>query len=129
MEGKHVRFTQLLETHLNKVIKKEFDNRDLDPVTLRSIRERLKEQISGIFGKMTVGQKLHEHSVVWLTDQYFKAIKVDDDYDMAEMVFINEYKLEDLPYHDIELLRNLYSSSTAPWAEQLEVEYRSRSQS
>lgn len=128
MEGKHVRFTQLLETHLNKVIKKEFDNRDLDPVTLRSIRERLKEQIGGIFGKMN-SHKISEHVVMWLTDQYFKAIKVDDDYDMSEMVFINEYKLADLPYHDIELLRNLYSSSTAPWAEELEVEYRGRSQS
>lgn len=127
MEGKPVRFTQLLEQHLNKVIKKEFDNRDLDPPTLHSIRNRLKELIAGIFGKSS--HKLDERAVVWLTDQYFKAIRVDDDYDMVNLVIINEYKLEDLPYHDIELLRNLYSTSTAPWAADLEAEYHRRSQS
>lgn len=126
-EQKYVRFTKLLETHLNKVIKKEFDNQDLNSATLRLIRDRLKEQIAGIFNKSS--HKLHEHTIVWLTDQYFKAIKIDNEFDLAEMVFINEYKLEELPYHDVELLRNLYSTSTAPWAELLEVEYRNRSQS
>lgn len=127
MENKHVRFTQLLELHLNKVIKKEFDNKDLDPPTLRAIRDRIKLLIGGIFDKSA--HKLDERSVVWLTDQYFKVIKVDDDYDMVNLVILNEYKLEDLPYHDIELLRNLYSSSSAPWVSMLDAEYRRRSQS
>jgi len=126
MEGKHIRFTQLLETHLNSAIQKEFNGRpELTTNVLREVRDTLKEKITSVFTR-SQKHKLTPDSIGWLTNQYFKSIKVADDVHVSDLIVINEYSLSDLPYHDIEMLHNLYSDSKAPWVTELREEFKKR---
>ena len=50
-EGKHIRFHQLLETHLNSIIQKRFVNRALTPEMMREMRNAIHETIGGVFAK------------------------------------------------------------------------------
>lgn len=119
---KPVRFHQLLEQQLNAILKKRFLNEALTPPKLREIREAFREQISGVFEKST--RRLSPKATTWLTDQYFKAVKVNDDQLMTDMVVLNEYKLSELEFNDIQLLRNLFNETIM--GPELEAEYRRR---
>ena len=55
--------------------------------------------------------KLSANALTWLGDQYFKAIKINDDQLMSDTVVINEYTLTELEFNDIQLLRNLFSGT------------------
>jgi hypothetical protein len=108
-EGKHIRFHQLLETHLNSIIQKRFVNRALTPEMMREMRNAIHETIGGVFAKSS--HKLSANALTWLGDQYFKAIKINDDQLMSDTVVINEYTLTELEFNDIQLLRNLFSGT------------------
>ena len=125
MEGKSVRFAQLLTLHVNNVIQKNFINESLTPELMRSVHACIRKTIDEVF--MQSSHKLSADARGWLSNQFFKAIQVNGDQRMGDLVVFNEYKLADLPYHDIELMRNLFNE-TALNAE-LEGEYRRRSQS
>jgi hypothetical protein len=128
VERKHIKFTQLLEHHLNESVKKNFDGTQMSPLLMRQIRDLIKEKIARVFTNSNY--KLHDSSILWLTNQYFKTVKVkqgDEECEMIELIIINENKLSELPYNDIELMLNLYSGSSSPWAKELEEEYAARS--
>jgi hypothetical protein len=122
MDGKPIRFSQLLELHLNNVVKKKFTSCQLTSAVLCELRETLREQVSNVFAKGK--HRLTFEALVWLTDQYFKAVKVNDDKTVEELIVINEYKLDALPYCDIELLHNLFNETKL--GPMLEEEYRRR---
>lgn len=123
MQGNHIRFAQLLELHVTNVITKKFVNEQLTPLLMRQIREAIRAAIENVFVKSK--HNLSNAALTWLTDQYFKAIKLNGEMTMSDQVVIHEYKLSQLPYHDIELLRNLFNETAM--APELEKEYRTRS--
>jgi len=126
MAGKNVRFAQLLEIHISNVITKKYITDKESFVTanfFKEVRETVKSTIEGVFAKSKY--KLGTEALVWLSDQYFKAVKINGAM-MGEQVIINEYKLSSMPYSDIELMRNLFNESAIGVV--LEEEYRSRSQ-
>lgn len=105
MGNDNVRFYALLETKLSKSIEK-FTNEGLTPALMRQVREAIRDQIDGVFSVSK--HKLSVDATTWLTDQYFKSIKVNDEQTMSDLVVINEYNLSDLEFNDIQLLRNLF---------------------
>jgi len=124
-QKQHVRFSQLLTIHVNNVVQKKFVNEQLNDAMLRSLRDTIKGTINEVFRRSN--HNLEEKSLVWLTDQFFKRVKVNDDQSVNDMVVIHEYKLSQLPYHDVELLRNLFNNTEL--SVELEEEYKQRSTS
>jgi|SRR5581483_2318837 len=130
MEG-HIRFAELLELHITNQINKKFVNATADNKTLHEMRDVVKDQVFTVFGKSS--HKVTEAGLNWLVNQIFKNLQLSSkDADgkttktaVYELVIFNEYNLADLPYSDIQLLRNLFSQ--APYGQQLEEEYKSRS--
>lgn len=125
MEEKHIRFSELLEVHLRNTIQKKFMHEPINPVLLRSMRDTIQESIADVFAKSN--HTLDERSINWLAHRYFAAVKINSDQSVGDMVVINEYKLSELPYHDIMLMRNLFDSTIL--ATELNEEYAARSQS
>lgn len=123
-ETKQIRFYQLLEQRLSREIKKHVSS-ELTPETMRSIRESIRRTINGVFSKSN--HKLSEHAVTWLTDQYFKGIRLNEDQLMSDQVVINEYRLPELEFTDIQLLRNLFLETQM--GPELDEELRHRSAS
>ncbi len=105
-DAKRIRFHQLLEIQLNNTLKKKFVNEALTPELMRSIRESIRQQLDDVFGKSRF--KLSPNAMTWLGDQFFKAIRLNDDQLMSDQVVINEYNLSELEFNDIQLLRNLF---------------------
>ena len=123
-DDKRIRFHQLLEIQLNNRLKK-FLHEQLTPALMRSIREEIRQQLVDVFGKSRF--TLSTSALTWLTDQYFKGIKLNDDQLMSDQVVINEYKLSELEFNDIQLLRNLFNETTM--GPGLDAELRRRSAS
>lgn len=123
--AKPIRFAQLLTLHVNNTIKTNFLNEQLTPDLMKSVRDCIRKTISDVFQRST--HKLETESLNWLSNQFFKAIEVNGDQKMGDLVVINEYKLADLPYHDIQLMRNLFNETLL--SNELEDEYRRRSAS
>ena len=121
---KRIRFHQLLELQLNNCLKK-FLHEQLTPALMRSIREEIRSTINGVFSKST--HKLTTEATTWLTDQYFKGIRLNEEQLMSDQVVINEYKLSELEFNDIQLLRNLFIDTTM--GPELDAELRRRSAS
>lgn len=123
-ENKRIRFHQLLELQLNNSLKK-FLHEQLTPVVMRSIREEIRATIDGVFSKSK--HRLSPDATTWLTDQYFKGIRLNDDQLMSDQVVINEYKLTELEFNDIQLLRNLFNETVM--GPELDAELKRRSTS
>ncbi len=121
-DDRQIRFFQLLELQLSKVIK---SSKELTPEGLKQLRGSIRETIDGIFSKSRF--KLSTEATTWLTDQYFKAIKVSDDKLISDLVVINEYKLSELEFNDIQLLRNLFLETTLGASLDAELQRRSAS--
>ena len=130
MEG-HIRFAELLELHITNQINKKFTEVALTPDVLHQMRDVVREQVFAVFKKSS--HKLTDDSLNWLVNEVFKHIQIaGKDADgqpvkqhIYELVVFNEYKLDPLPYDDIQLLRNLFNQ--APYGQLLEEEYRRRS--
>lgn len=74
-------------------------------VTLRS--EIMHEITTALFN---AGLFVTKTGRTWLTDQHFKAIKVNDSL-ITDLVIMNEFTLDDLDAHDIAILRRIYLGS------------------
>jgi len=131
VEG-HIRFAELLELHITQQINKKFTGEvKLDNQTLHEMRDLVKDKIYGVFKKSS--HKVTDAGLDWLVNEVFKHLTVkgtDGDgkpvtQHVYELVVFNEYKLDALPYSDIQLLRNLFNQ--APYGKLLEEEYRRRS--
>lgn len=120
-----IRFHQLLEVQLNNMIRKQFVNEQLTPEKMRSIREAIRQQLIDVFSKSRF--KLTSNAITWLCDQYFKSIRINDDQLMSDQVVINEYRLDELEFNDIQLLRNLFLETRM--GPELDAELRRRSAS
>lgn len=126
-----IRFSELLELHITNQINKKFAKATLDNDTLHQMRDLVKEQIYGVFRKSS--HKVTDNGLDWLANQVFKHMQLStkdaegksEKKPINELVVFNEYKLADLPYSDIQLLRNLFN--TTPYGAELEDEYRRRS--
>jgi hypothetical protein len=109
VQDKNIKFYQLLEVHLNAVIQKtlkESDQKDLTTKLIREVRDSLNQAVSTIFGKSKY--KLSTEALSWLTNQFFKRIKINEDQIMNDQVVINDYDLSELTFDDIQLLHNLF---------------------
>jgi hypothetical protein len=130
VEG-HIRFAELLELHITNQINKKFAQATLDNDTLHQMRDLVKEQIYNVFKKSS--HKVTDEGLAWLTNEVFKHLQItgkdsegkQTKQHVYELVVFNEYKLDGLPYSDIQLLRNLFNQ--APYGQLLEEEYRKRS--
>lgn len=127
MAGKHIRFAHLLEQRLAATIKRRFGSGGL-PINedlIRVIRDHIRDEITEVFAKST--QHLSFEALAWLADQHLKCVKANEDQVVGDLIIINEYPLADMPFSDIELMRNLFNETVLGPA--LEEEYAKRSQS
>lgn len=126
-----IRFSELLELHITNQINKKFAKTTVDNAALHEMRDIVRDQVFTVFGKSSF--KVTESGLNWLVNQVFKNLQLKTKTDegktekkpIHELVVFNEYKLEDLPYSDIQLLRNLFNET--PYGPELEEEYRKRS--
>jgi hypothetical protein len=124
-EKKPIRFAQLLEKHVNNVVKRLYEGQPSSQAVLKSVHETVRREVDIVFNRSSY--KLAPEARSWLCDQLFKVIPINHEFQIGERVIMNEYNLESLPYHDVELLRNLFNETQM--ASQLEEEYRRRSRS
>lgn len=124
-DNKRIRFHQLLEIQLNNIIQKQFVNEQLTPEMMRSLREAIRKQLVDVFSKSKF--QLSARALIWLGDQYFKAIRINDNQLMNDQVVINEYKLMELEFYDIQLLHNLFNETVM--GPELDAELKRRSAS
>jgi len=127
VEGKPIRFAQLLELHIVNQINKKFAQAVVDNTTLHGMRDMIREQVHGIFKKST--HSVTEEGLNWVANQLFRNITLGTTdgtkKPINELVIMNEYKISDLPYSDIQLLRNLFNETRM--GPELEAEYKRRS--
>lgn len=116
-----MKFHQLLEMRFNELLQK-LEIKELDPKSLRLIRNMFSMQIESIFAKSKF--KLSKDALLWLSNQYFKHTKVNDDQTINDYVVINEHKLSEFSNDEITLMRNLFAS--AEFGKELEQEYKQR---
>jgi glutamyl/glutaminyl-tRNA synthetase len=123
---KHVRFAELLTLHLSNKIKKAFPHgTSLNDVKLREIRDCIRDTVREVFNKSSY--TLAPESINWIANQYFKSIRINNEQTVNDIIIINEYKLADLPYHDIQLMRSLFNETQM--FHELEAEYCRRNAS
>ena len=126
-----IRFSELLELHITNQINKKFAKTTVDNASLHEMRDIVRDQVFTVFGKSS--HKVTETGLNWLVNQIFKHLEISskdaegktEKKPVHELVLFNEYNLADLPYSDIQLLRNLFN--TSPYGAELEEEYRKRS--
>lgn len=123
-EQKHIRFSQLLEQHLITIIRRDFAGKQLTPQLLRELRDAIKQQLTWVFDRSS--HKLSTNALGWITNQFFKAVRINEDTTVNDQIVLNDYNLADLPYDDIELMRNLFDQTKM--SALLEEEYQRRSQ-
>lgn len=120
-----IRFVQLLEQRLKATLADKFLHAQLTPVVLREIRDEIRVQIDDVFNKSTTNLSIEARQ--WVANKFFENIKVNDEQTMHDLVVIKEHPLADMPFSDIELLKNLFND-TVVGAELLD-EYNRRSAS
>lgn len=104
---KHVRFYELMETKLNAVLKSVKLDGDLTKSTLSTVRNAIYEELNAVINKNKT--RLTDEAVWWLTDMYFKSIKINDSMFMSDQVVIHERTMGDLSFNDVILLSDLYN--------------------
>ena len=124
-ENKRVRFAELLTLHILNVVKERFTNSPLTPNVMREIRATIRQKIDNIFNlsKYNLGADAR----AWVTDQFFKSIQFNGGECMSDQVIIHEYNLTELPYNDLQLLKNLFDETVM--GSELENEFQRRSAS
>ena len=123
-DNKHVRFAELLELHINNVIKRDFSAKEPTPTMLKEMHVEIRRQVDNVF---TMGRnRLTPEARSWLTDQFFKAVKLNSGQLVSDLIVTNEHKLALMPLSDIGLLHGLFDRSY--FHDQLKEEYQRRSQ-
>ena len=126
--SKPIRFAELLEQHIVNQVNRKFATSGamLNNDTLHQIRDLVTEQVSGVFRKSS--HQVGNLALTWLSNQIFQTLQIgttDGKKSIRELVIFNEYKLSEMPYSDLQLLRNLFNETTM--GPELEEEYRKRS--
>jgi hypothetical protein len=127
-EGR-IRFSKLFTLHVNNLIKKYMDvhppgaNGDVSTEVLKGLRVVIMEQVDRVFTRGN--HRMTAESRSWLADQFFKMIQINGNHYMGDQVVIHEYKLSDLPYDDVELMKNLFDQTML--AEMLNEDFKKRS--
>lgn len=103
------RFYVLLHEQLSKNVNKLSLSDTLTPEQMRLIRNTVFGTIEGVFSKAQ--RPISRQAMTWLTDQYFKSIKINETQLMSDEVVINEYNLAELKNHDIEVLYELFADT------------------
>lgn len=124
MAEKQIRFADLLTLHVSNTIKKQFVHEQLNPDTLRGIRDCVRKTITEVFMKSK--HQLSTNAMNWVANQYFKSIQLNGE-TVNDLVVINEYKLDEMSFSDIQLMRNLFNETAM--SSDLEAEYRRRNAS
>lgn len=123
-------FAFLLEDHLSKIAIKRLSNSDLSPKALRLAHTDMLNLVTLIFKKSSHFD-IDRMSVEWLTSQFFQAIKCTmpdgGEVLVRDLVVFNDHPLQALSFHDIELMRNLFSATS--FGDKLDAEYKKRSAS
>lgn len=126
MAGTQPRFVELLNQHVVDTVQRKFEHQQLNPTTMRQIRDAIREVVDRVFTK-SPKYNLTETGRAWLTNQYFKRLEVNGGQSMNDLIVINEYKLSQLSYSDVKLLHDLYDQTDL--ADELNAEHRARSAS
>jgi hypothetical protein len=116
------RFAQLLTQHIENTVSRKFTNEHLNNAVMHQVRQTVRGIIDNVFDRSN--HELSETGRAWLVNQLFKRIKVNGDQLMNDLIVINEYKLAQLTYHDVELLSGLFDQTDL--AAELNDEYRTR---
>ena len=122
MATEHIRFSELLTQHIENTVKRKFMHEMITDTVMREIRTLIRITIDNIFERSN--HKLSPLGRAWLTDQFFKRIKVNNGQLMNDMVVIHEHKLSELVYDDVRLLSGLFDKTDL--AHELHDEYRDR---
>jgi hypothetical protein len=104
-----IKFHQMFEIQLNNVLVNEFQNQSITPEIMRAMRECIRTEIEKVFSKSR--HDISSNAKTWLTDQYFKSIKIGNNQVMSDQVVINEYRLDELEQSDIKTLFSLYHNT------------------
>lgn len=124
MTKEDVEFNQLLEDRLTEKLA-SFLSKSLTSDIVRQIRNSFKHVINTTCSEYKLN--LSEEAVVWVTDQYFKSIKINDNLLMNEQVVINEYQLTELDLGDIVLLYSNFGGSS--FGDEITKEFNKRTMS
>jgi hypothetical protein len=116
-----MRFYRLLELRLADVAQ-QLIFREVTENVLREVRDAIFTEIRDLFAKSN--HRLSFEALSWLSDQYFKALKINNDVTVAELIVLNEYKLADMSFSDVQLLHQLYHGTRL--GTELDVEYTRR---
>ena len=123
MASNQPRFVELLNQHVVDTVQRKFEHEQLNPATMRRIRDTIREVIDRVFTK-SAKYNLTEIGRAWLANQYFKRLQVNDRQTMNDLIVINEHKLSTLSVSDIQLLRDLYDQTEL--AGELNAEHSAR---
>lgn len=125
MENQSTRFARMLEHHILETARKYFNGDQLVEPTLKALHHVIRDRIDRLFAASSY--KLTPEARSWLTDQLFKAIRLQHDELVGEYVIMNEYRLDQLTAFDVELLHRLFKD-TPTMGQPLEEEIQRRSQ-
>ena len=104
------------------MLQRNFQLKVMTPESMREIRNSIRGLISDVFAKSV--HKISDNATTWLTDQYFKSIKLNEDTYMSDQVVINEYTLDELEFKDIELMKNLFKDTSL--SDSINIEHKRR---
>lgn len=104
-----ISFAKLLELKVNHAVQQRFNHQAVTPDLLRELRDLIRQQVDAVF--LPSSYSLTAEARGWLANQMFSAVKINGETSIAELVIINEYKLAEMPYHDVKLLHDLFKKT------------------
>lgn len=118
------RFAEMIDIVLTKIIGAyvgwEGNARDF----LQEVRHVIFERLNEIFARCNF--RLSERSVRWLSDEYFKRVKLNGAQQVGELIILSdEVDVKTIPGSDLEIMTNLFDETD--FADVLVKEKRRRS--
>lgn len=102
MENK-VTFYDLLETQVLQLLS-NYLHEEINYSNMHRLRSDISKIINNVYMNSNVKPISHS-AVLWLTDELFKSIKINDTTQMGEVYLMNSYTTEDLDLYDIMTLK------------------------
>lgn len=104
-----ITFHDSLQHAVISTVRERFIFSEFSPATLKSMRESIKECVRTHVESRSL--LLGEAAVTWLTDQFFKRLRVNAEQLIADLVVINEWSVRELAGNDIITLSDLLRGS------------------
>lgn len=117
------RFVDLLGHRIEDLINRNHKSDALSPEAMRSIKDTVRDAVDSVFLKSD-RFSLSTNARSWLTEQYFKRIRINEDQCISDVVVLHEHTLSQLTRDDVELLRTLFNGTAL--GQQLADELRHR---